>query len=369
MPLLGNGGRLELRREWPEAVVLKDTNVNYASNSILLRNQAFWTGDQVRLVAEGGLPFDLNGDTYADCPDGHGVYYGSNWALGPNRTHLTGENNAFYKSTGDPAFYATPGTTGSTAAHSAYIYRDPLDRVSFYATEADAINGLGATRLPIKRVGFGNVILAADGSLEYQNALLSCAGDVGDYRFSDIEDEVTLTSICAYAPNFEQPYPGATDYDNADVLPRSNADGQPWLIQAWLSEWTLNLSGTEVDTTAVGEKFGDSVKALITGGGSLDFLLERQTRAGHQDPTALMRLLLLVQKGCKAEAKFSLMLDRSASTADSDCSPAQNLAGDLYYQCEILITSTAINTRADQLIAGSADFVTTGPIALKMGVD
>jgi len=43
------------------------------------------------------------------------------------------------------------------------------------------------------------------------------------------------------------------------------------------------------------------------------------------------------------------------------------LAGDLFYECEILITNNAINTRADALIVGSASFVTTGPIQLRMG--
>jgi hypothetical protein len=43
------------------------------------------------------------------------------------------------------------------------------------------------------------------------------------------------------------------------------------------------------------------------------------------------------------------------------------LPGDLYYECDILITNNAINTRADALIVGSASFVTTGPIQLRIG--
>lgn len=366
MPLLGQGGSLQLRRGWPDASVLSPSAVNINNRSILLRNQAFWTGDALRLVCEPGIPFDTNNDTYADCPDGHGVYYGGNWALGPNRTHLTSTNSAFYAA-GNPQFYARTASTGFTQAISVYMHRDQLDRVSFYSTEAAAINGALADRLVFKDVDFGAMIVAADGSTEYQNALLNCAGDIGDYRFSDIEEEVTLTSICDMAPSYAQAYPGSDDYDNAEVLPANSAEGRPWKIQAWLREWTLNLSGPEVDTTAVGEKFGDAVKAIVTGGGTLDFVIERTYRTGYEDPTGLMRLLLLVQNGCKAEAKFYLIENRTGSPANSSCSPQQRLAGDLYYQCDILITSSAINTRADDMIAGSADFVTTGPIALKMG--
>jgi hypothetical protein len=42
-------------------------------------------------------------------------------------------------------------------------------------------------------------------------------------------------------------------------------------------------------------------------------------------------------------------------------------AGDLYYKCELLVTQIAVNTRATDVIAGTAQFVTTGVIELKMG--
>jgi hypothetical protein len=41
--------------------------------------------------------------------------------------------------------------------------------------------------------------------------------------------------------------------------------------------------------------------------------------------------------------------------------------GDLYYKCDILVTNTAVNTRAEDAIVGTAQFVTTGAIELKMG--
>jgi hypothetical protein len=44
------------------------------------------------------------------------------------------------------------------------------------------------------------------------------------------------------------------------------------------------------------------------------------------------------------------------------------LPGDLYYQAEILILGTSIQTAAAELITGSARFVTTGTIQLLMGL-
>jgi hypothetical protein len=133
-----------------------------------------------------------------------------------------------------------------------------------------------------------------------------------------------------------------------------------------MSEWSLNLTAQEVDTTAVGEKFGDSVKSVVTGGGSIDFLVSRrktldQTGAPMADSTSLMRLLLLSEKGCKADAEF-WMID---GQEDRDTL----LPGDLFYQTQVLVTSIAINTRATDIIAGSLNFVTVGEIRLLMGTN
>lgn len=42
--------------------------------------------------------------------------------------------------------------------------------------------------------------------------------------------------------------------------------------------------------------------------------------------------------------------------------------GGLYYATSILITNIAVNVRATDVIVGSANFATSGEIALKVGV-
>ena len=69
---------------------------------------------------------------------------------------------------------------------------------------------------------------------------------------------------------------------------------------------------------------------------------------------------LLTEKGAKAEAEFYMINGRSSTY--TSLAP-----GDLYYKCDILVTNTAVNTRADEAIVGTAQFVTTGAIELKMG--
>ena len=102
----------------------------------------------------------------------------------------------------------------------------------------------------------------------------------------------------------------------------------------------LEATTQEKVCICAGEKFGEAVKSLVTGGGSADFFIDRQCyEDGTDNGLYMMRLLLMTQmNGCKAKAKF-FMVDRSRSS--EDCTPAcgGDLPGSLWYETEILVTS------------------------------
>lgn len=183
---------------------------------------------------------------------------------------------------------------------TAYVYVDQLGRARFYTTRAAAVNG------------------DPSGALQ-----------IGSTNFV----EMTITTL----------------------------DGD-WRYTCDLESWTLELDAPSVDTTAIGVKFGEAVKSLVTGGGEIGYLVDRRAGSGIDDPTSLFRLLLLTERGCKALAQFWMIEDR-LSTNCANISP-----GDLYYETEMLVVGTSINTRAEDLIGGAARFVTTGEIRLKVGV-
>jgi len=350
MAILGSGGILKLRREPPAASVVAPSAQHQKSNSIVLGNQDFWNGDAVFLSSHAGLPM-------GHCPDGEATYAGSDWLLGPNRAHIADDADLFYTSDANNFYDSAQADTAGTY----FIHRDQLDRISFYLDPDAAINGNPVDRVPLDRVDFGNMIIAPSGTEDFDNGIVHCAEEIGDYRFSDARDEITLISICEDAPLYLIPEAGIDDYGNADIQPRGWIAGRQWLVQCDLREWALELQAPNVETTALGQKFGESVKSLVTGGGSFDFFIERRNQEGSSDTTNLLQLLLLTEKGCKAEAQFWMIQDRSGQ----DCT---GLApGDLFYEAEILITQAAINCRPTELIAGTATFATTGNIALRMG--
>lgn len=297
MPVLGHSGSLVLQREAPPPTVSISADLDPQSDTLVVTEAGFWTGDEVTLTCQRGLPLDTASDG-PDCPDGYAMYAGGPWLMGSNRNHVSTNSAAFYQTSGDPPFYVTTASSGLTTSRTLFMSRDQLDRVAFYSTKAEALRGGPTGRISLHNVDFG---------------------------------ELTLT-----------------------------AEVSDWEVQGMLQEWTLNLTANEVDATAVGEKFGDAVKSIVTGGGSLDFYVDREYVQGQTDTTTLMRLLLLTEKGCKARAEFWMISDRPEIGV--------RLPGDLYYQAEFLVTSTAINTRATEIIAGSLNFVTVGEIALQMGV-
>lgn len=310
MAVLGAGGTLSLRREAPEPELIAIDAVHYATNSVYVTDQGFWSGDQVTVTSTLGLPFNPGNGT-APCPDGYTMYAGSFWLLGPNRTHVSDDNDTFYNANDDAPFYVRTTDTTLDQTETYFIYRDQLDRISFYTTYEAALKGNAAHRVPILKVDF-------------QSLSLSPA-----------------------------PIAGAIDK-------------WLWTVQGQMSEWSLNLSAQEVDTTAIGDRFGESVKSIVTGGGSIDFLVDRkrsydQENNEMQDSTSLMRLLLMCERGCKADAEFWMISDQP-----DRCSL---LPGDLYYETQLLVTSVAVNTRATEFIAGSLNFVTVGEIKLQMGTN
>ena len=529
MALLGNGGILELSREWPEPMALTRDAISYTTTPVRidLGNDDFWTGDRILFTSANGIPLDLNGDGYADCPEGHGiyrgsiyelgpardfydgpetnengphyrvehlgidssqinnsplpatltvnasnfktgdrvifasttgvpidfngdgyadcpsglgVYAGSYWQVGPARDHTTTENDPYYQ-TGDDtaAFYNSNAATGLTTNFTAYIVKDANNRVRFYSAP-----GAGATEYVILPADCGNIVLSKyQDTAGYAAAVADAAADIADFVLSPteqaLEDLIPLPSLLNFFYyNRPEDTGFSTQFDayiEQDALGRirlynteigaHNADStaaktlrrvdcgnfivsryselptytaalnsaansikpltlpstsQPlsdiitvpaaitstaddpalrgWLFQADLQEWALDIDAANLDMTAIGETFGENTKALVRGAGSLQFLVDHKPVSQGQDTLALMRIVLLTQQGCKSNAKFWLYKDR-----DNRCG---RISGSLYYQCDILLTNTRINTRADQIIAGTTDFVATGEIAIKI---
>ena len=140
-----------------------------------------------------------------------------------------------------------------------------------------------------------------------------------------------------------------------------NSAGQAndWQIQGLLQNWDLSINGSEVDISSLSEKFGSYIKGSVTGSGSLNFLVERETESGYGGPELLIKMAQMTDAGSTAKARFLL---NGYTGKDTSC-PF------IYFFAEILITVCSINTRQEDAIRGTANFIVNGPVRLLSGLN
>ena len=391
MAVLGSGGRLELRREAPSPCVILPEDINLGG-SFEIGCEGYWPGDKVVISNPDGLPIFIGGEPQRW--DSVASYRQPYLYVAANRDQIANDADTFYKTAseeyptgeaGDDSwfYYRGDGSGNSPITNlEGYLCIDSLGRASLYETRCEGMACCGTNLLEFSEGGakldFDFIVINHAGHADYQNAVTKCFGEIGEYIFNDIADDTTsfdpnraVDSICADPPLYINPVAGTDEFANADVQPRKDVNKGPhplWSVLCEVREWSLELDAPSVDTTGVGEKFGEAVKSLVTGGGSADFFIDRQCyEDGTDNGLYMMRLLLMTQmNGCKAKAKF-FMVDRSRSS--EDCTPAcgGDLPGSLWYETEILVTRNAVNLRPTELVAGTANFVTTGEIRLQEG--
>lgn len=395
MAVLGTNGRVILNRSAPTPVAVDVTDLNQDKNIVLLSAPSFRTGDLVEVASIDNWPNDYLFDsrlvpTYAN------TYQHQDWAeavdysvaypsglLRPFRWLSTEENEPLTTQGGDALVIEPAAVDREPYRNQFYVHVDQLNRLSFYRTRAAAL--AGANDVTRENIDFDD--------------------------FIDTTASVELRLV------------------------------NEWKLECSLQSWELSLNGNEIDTTGLGDQFFDGVKSLIQGGGSLDFLVEREsvdtrtTAIVNRDDYAnarcfvgveenltynsaditgtsgsladygpdyddasldagtdpydnanitprseigeladqvlasvgtsnLLRLLLNTAEQAEATAEF-WMID--PDQRDRVSYTYTLLPGDLYYRAQILITNTAISTRATDVISGSANFVTVRDVELLEG--
>jgi hypothetical protein len=221
----------------------------------------------------------------------------------------------------------------------AYIYRDPLDRLYFHSTPEGALNNTASSRLSLSSLTAGPLVICGHASAGQLTALSPLLSTTVSYE----------TPIRAY-PSV------ATAYSAA-------ATAQAWVIPADLNKWSLNISSPTVEASAVGDNYSSSEKVIVSGSGSLDFLLRSYTGGSSFSSDELLRLVMMLSRGAKAEAKFIMKRSSALQPCSGDTRTFFN--GGLYYSATILLTESSLAVSPDDLLRGSANFVINSPVRLR----
>ena len=396
MAVLGTFGKVVFNRSAPTPIAVDITALNEDKNIIPLTTTGFRSGDLVEVASIDNWPnVDLadppliptyaNVYDYQDYPElvGYSTAYPSE-LLRPYRWLATEYNDALTTESGDVIAVQPADEDVTPYRNRLYVHVDVLNRLSFYRTRSAALAG------------------------------------ANDVTRDDIDQ---------------------SDFTLDPTAPIELRLVNEWKLEACLQGWNLSLNSNEIDTTGLGDKFFDGVKSLIQGGGSFDFLVEREandtrntaiinqsqyanarcfvdvdqnitysdadivgtagsiadygpnyndasldpgvTAYDNADITPrneiavwsaqalatvgtsnLLRLLLNTNEQSEAEAQF-WMIDSDALSRDSYSNGLE--PGDLYYQAQVMVTSSAVSVRVADVITGSASFVTVRDVQLREG--
>ena len=231
MAVLGTNGRVILNRSAPTPVTVDVTELNQDKNIVLLTAQGFRSGDLVEIASIDNWPnVDLadppliptyaNVYDYQDYPElvGYSTAYPSE-LLRPYRWLATESNDALTTESGDVIAVQPAGADATPYRNRLYAHVDQLNRLSFYRTRAAALAGAN----DVTRENIDQSVFTLDPTAPIELRLVN-----------------------------------------------------EWKLEACLQSWELSLSGNEIDTTGLGDQFFDGVKSLIQGGGTFDFLIERE---------------------------------------------------------------------------------------------
>lgn len=333
--ILGYGGYVELSREWPDSTAFPSSSTKVIANqaALLCKEPGFWTGQRVLLHAERGIPLIQSGDTYAECPDGH-RFWGGQGVPGPATAHRSNDTGAFWNASNTTPFWEAESTTGLTKTISAYLHRDPLDRLTFYQSEVGAINQDTSARLTFSPVDYGVLTLSGYSSnAAYQSAVQQVGANCLD---AGTTSETACKNLSAIPTIFET--------IASDPLERG------WYALIACRDWALQTEPTMLDATAIGEDYGDSVKDVIRGAGSFSaFVPAASAQPQKLDARSLMRLMLMTEIGAKARARFRI---QESGTTNCD-GPGEAL----WLECDILLGQGEISVNIDDAIPYSAQFV------------
>lgn len=142
---------------------------------------------------------------------------------------------------------------------------------------------------------------------------------------------------------------------------------------AGVTDWQLTTNRDAVDLTVLGEEHRRFYSnGLMSGQGSLSCLwsYEHSVCAGEprgtiELPHYLAQLVLRCQLGAEFLGRFYIKASNRGAAYGRDSAGAED--DHIWWECEAIITNVGMRFAPGQPISTSIDFITTGPVRLRMG--
>ena len=177
-------------------------------------------------------------------------------------------------------------------------------------------------------------------------------------------DGIRLYSTFAHAVN------GGTTNAIALTAPANNipirvkVQNSEYKVLAQVNNFELNKERETVDTTTLSDEFRSRISTLMSGSGRMSCFWEYTGNQDKELPNYLVELILRTKVGSQFKARFYIKR--------SDHNPSGILAAsndEIFYEFNGVLTGCAVQFAPNNTVQVQADFISTGPIQLRMDLE
>ena len=136
-------------------------------------------------------------------------------------------------------------------------------------------------------------------------------------------------------------------------------------VLAQCTGFEINTERETVDTTALSDEFRNRISTLMSGSGRMSCFWEYTGETQKELPNYLLELQLRTRIGSQFRGRFYLKTSNSGHNPTNDADIATQ---EVWYEFTGVLTACAVQFAPDNVIQFTADFITTGPIQIRMAL-
>ena len=149
-----------------------------------------------------------------------------------------------------------------------------------------------------------------------------------------------------------------------DIPIRVNVENAAFRLLAQCNGFELNTERETVDTTTLSDEFRSRVTSLMSGSGRMSGFWEYTGDTSNELPHYLLELSLRTKVGSQFKGRFYLKTKTYNPSGVAD-----RLDDQIWYEFTGVLTACAVQFTPSSVVEITADFITTGPIEIKMEVE
>ena len=128
-----------------------------------------------------------------------------------------------------------------------------------------------------------------------------------------------------------------------------------------VQSYELNTTRETVDTTSLSDQFRSQISTIMSGSGRMACEWEYTGDSAKELPHYILELALRTKIGSSFSAKFYLK-----TSGYNPASHANASDDEIWYEVTGILTACAVQFTPNRLVQITADFITTGPIQIRM---